>query len=129
MAINAPQTADNGAVGSYWRLNGAELLCSPRDPVPQWKYTVGFYASEAARDKRPDLPMWNETILIPLAAIVGAGGEDPRPEMYRQIMLMPPFLNTNAAADTEVSEPKPLIPPELLTNGLDATIAADQENK
>lgn len=113
MAIIAPQTAENGAVGEYWRILKTELLCGPKEPIPRYHHILGFYASAAQRDQRPELPMWTESIFVTIADIVARGRPDPRTEHYADIMLDPRFAGTNAASDADTSPPKPLLPPEV----------------
>lgn len=106
MAIIAPQTAPNFTVGDYWRLQKAELLCSPEEPEPRWHYVIGFYRDAAARDNAPALPMWSAHIFVPISQIAAGGGADPRDLMYQQIMADPMFAGTNAASDAvDASQP------------------------
>ena len=113
MAIIAPQTARNGATGKYWRVLKSELLVGPAEPIPRYHHLIGLYASEYARDVEPLLPMWTESVFVPLAGLVGTGLPDPREEIYRQIMASPLFAGTNAVSDADESPPKPLLPPEV----------------
>jgi len=101
MAIIAPQTAPNFAIGDYHRILKAELLCAPDEPVPQWHIMIGFYASEHARQQNPKTPLWVNHVYIPLSDVVNAGLSDPRDVLYALAMQTTLYAGTNAEGDVE----------------------------
>lgn len=111
MAIIAPQTSPNFAIGDYHRILKAELLCAPDEPIPKWHILVGFYANEYARDQNPKNPLYVNQIFKPIADLVAEGETDPRVFLYGLLMKDELFAGTNAAPDVDPTEVEETAPP------------------
>lgn len=106
MAIIAPQTALNGGVGNYHKIQRIEIAASALEPEPRVFIMIGFYASEQARDEFPEYPLFQRTISMTITQMVEAGLSDPRDMFYKAAMLDPAFAGTNAKSDvTDLTSP------------------------
>lgn len=105
MAIISEQTAPNFAKGNYHRLLKATLFCADADPY--WEMLIGHYASEEAREKNPNNPMYVNIVSIPTSS----QPNDPRAALYIMAMQLPVFSENQAVSDASEADEPASVPP------------------